>query len=156
MKEQIAQLKELWKLENAASTTATENKIASFYSKNNLLIPNDLVVYFKLLNGTNEGYDEKFFQFYSFKQFKSVNEELKYWRGIPDYTNIVNTLNNHESFFIVADYFFHLFAYAIRLYQDESTKNEVLVICGDQYKRIANSFSEFIDLYLSESIELQL
>jgi hypothetical protein len=157
MQKQIDKLKVLWEIEgDAIFIPATDNQILSFQSKNNLVIPKDLAEYFILLNGTNERYDERFFQFYSFDQFKNIDEELKNWGGVPDYRNIVNTLLDYETYFVFADYSFHMFSYAIRLYPNETSKNEVLVVCGDQYSHIANSFSEFIDLYIVESIELQL
>jgi hypothetical protein len=55
---------------------------------------------------------------------------------------------NYKNCFVIANYSCHLFAYAIRLYPDKADINEVYVVCGDEYKVIANSFTEFIDLYL--------
>ena len=154
---QLEKLKWTWVSENTAvSTPATNAELFSFQSENNLVIPKDLTTYFKSLNGTNEEYDNRFFQFYSISQFQSIKEELKNWEGIPDYSNIVNTLSDYKTYFVFADFSFHMFSYAIKLYSENSTKNEVLVICGDEYKKIANFFSEFIELYLNNSIELQL
>lgn len=115
-----------------------------------------MINYFKLLNGTQEEYDGSLFQFYSIGQVKKVKDEYKDWLGIPNYKNIVNTLIESEDYFVVANYSFHLFSYVIKLYPQNSVKNEILVICGDEYKIIANSFSEFIEFYLNDSIELQL
>jgi len=121
-----------------------------------LLLPNDLVTYFNQINGSNDEYDNRFYRFYPFSNFKSINDNLKNWNGTPDYSNIVNTLPDFESYFVFADYSICIFSYAIKLYPDFSLINQVLVICGDEYKVIANSFSDFIDLYLDDSIELQL
>lgn len=59
-------------------------------------------------------------------------------------------------FIVFADFQFDFFAYAIRLYSRTSVKNEVFVLCGNEFKQIADSFSGFIDLYMADSIELQL
>jgi hypothetical protein len=40
---------------------------------------------------------------------------LAQWDGVPDYSNIVNTLDQYENCFVFADYISHLFSYAIRL-----------------------------------------
>jgi len=157
MKNRIEKLKETWELENISGLKfITEDEISFFQTENNLLIPIDLVEYFKILNGGNEEYDDRFFKFYSLSNFKSINDDLKNWNGVPDYSNIINTLEDYKSYYVFADYSFCMFSYAIRLYADVSVVNQVLVVCGDEHKIIANSFSEFIDLYLNNSIELQL
>ncbi len=66
-----------------------------------------------------------------------------------------NTLEGYKNCFVFGDYMFHIFSYAIRLNSSESGKNEIYIICGDKYKVIANSFSDFVRLYVSDSIELQ-
>lgn len=157
MKSKIGYFKEIWELENGTiSILPTNDEIIAFQSKNNVLFPYDLMEYFRILNGSNNEYDDRFFRFYSLSNFKSINDELKYWNGIPDYSNIVNTLTEYKSFYVFADFSFCMFSYAIKLYPDTKDNNLVLVLCGDKYRVIANSFSEFIDLYLNNSIELQL
>jgi hypothetical protein len=157
MKNRIMKLKDYWELGNiSCPKLISENEILSFQSKNNLVIPTDLVDYFKNLNGSNDEYDDKFYKFYSLSTFKSINDDLKNWKGVPDYSNIINTLADYKYYFVFADFSFTMFSYAIRLYVENSFRNEVIVLCGDEYKIIANSFSEFIDLYLNDSVELQL
>ncbi len=77
------------------------------------------------------------------------------WNGVPDYSNIVNTLEGFQDCFVFADHMFHLFAYAIRLNKESAVKNEVYAICGDQYKIIAGNFTEFMKLYTTQPDELQ-
>jgi len=60
-----------------------------------------------------------------------------------------------ENCFVFADYMSHLFAYAIRLYQHSEDFNEVYLICGDKYKIVASSFSEFLKLYFDDSMDLK-
>lgn len=154
---QLEQLKRKWVLEGVdLSKLASDEEILHFQSKNNVILPEDLLLFFKTLNGTQEQYDGSLFQFYSICQLKSIKEEYKDWKGIPSFQRIVYTLKESESYYAFANQNFHLFTYAIKLYNEQSTFNEVLVVCGDEYKKIADSFSEFIDLYLKESIELQL
>lgn len=157
MRNRIDILKETWELESISSLKfITEDEISLFQTENNLLIPSDLVEYFKVLNGSNEEYTDRFFKFYSLSNFKSINDDLKNWNGVPNYSNIINTLDDYKSYYVFADYSFCMFSYAIKLYADVSISNQVLVLSGDEYKIIANSFSEFLDLYMINSIELQL
>lgn len=156
MNQNLQHLKELWKEENLLTAQLTASiEISLFQAEKNLIVPIDLLEYFLLLNGTNDHYDKNFFKLYGFNQFKCINDELKNWRGIPDYSDIVNTLQNSDKYFPLADYMIHMSSYVIRLYENETTKNEILVVCGDAYKQIASSFSEFIDLYLKDANELQ-
>ena len=135
--------------------TSLEN-ISLFESKNNIIVPEDLKTYFKILNGTNGSYDSLFFEFYSVDRIKRIDDEYKDWEGIPDFNNIINTLQNFKHYYVFANYSFHLFAYCINLNVESPLRNSVLVVCGDKYKVIANSFTEFVGLYLEESISLQL
>lgn len=133
----------------------SEQALIEFQETKNLIIPHDLTEYFLTLNGLREKYDENFFCFNSFDQFETVEAILKDWKS-PDYRNLVNTLPEHQQCFIIADNMFHLFTYAIKLYPATSEKNEVYILFGDEYKIVANSFTEFIALYLEDPDQLQL
>lgn len=126
----------------------------SFETATGLKLPEDLKAYFNSVNVTPEAYDKDMFFFYSFSEFISVETKLKPWNGIPDYSNIVNTLENHAQCFVFADYMIQLFTYAIRLNSNNSSVNEIYIICGDKHKVIATSFSGFMKLYDEQSIEL--
>ncbi len=60
----------------------------------------------------------------------------------------------HDMVFILFGQFLYRYNF-IYLYQIDTDKDEIYVICGDQYKLIAESFSEFIELY-NNAIELQM
>ena len=113
---QIEKLKKVLVSEDIAeSIPASNQELLFFQNTNGVTLPNDLVEYFNLVNGTNEKYDARFFHFYSLRQFKNIGEELKNWDGLPDYSGIVTTLNDYKKYFVFADYSFHMFSYAIRL-----------------------------------------
>lgn len=157
MNVQIARLKELLGTKNyEAVDPKFNNKLLLFESANGLLLPPDLVEYFRLLENTSDKVAPNLYEFYPLHQFTSVKNGLAYWSGIPDYGNIVNTLEGCEYCFAFADYQFHLFTYVIRLHQHYEGVNEIYVICGDKYKMIAKSFSAFLDLYFDDSTELSL
>lgn len=154
---QIARLKKLLGTKSYKEVDIKfNNKLLLFESTNDLVLPPDLAEYFKLLNNTADKIDANLYEFYTVDQFKSIKNGLASWRGVPDYGNIVNTLEGYENCFVFADYLFHLFTYAIRLNQHSAGVNEIYVICGDKYKIIARSFSDFLDLYFNDSPELSL
>ena len=154
----LEKLKIKWLLNDAKPFYIARNEeINYFLSVNNVLMPKDLLEYFKVLNGTGGEYDDNFFQFYSLLQFKKISDEFKDWEnGIQNYRNLEKTLPYFDNYYVFANYFNFLFTYAIRLYPHNDKTNEILVLCGDEYKKIANSFSEFIDLYLNDSEQLLL
>jgi hypothetical protein len=122
-------------------------KIDLFQLKNQLVIPNDLVEYFKLTNDEIDAYNLDMFVFYKFDEFKSVKEEVGNFGGIPDYRKIVQTLPFHESCFVFAEWMIHSAVYAIRLNNDNSYGNEIYAISGHYFEVVANSFTDFLEIY---------
>lgn len=131
-----------------------ENNFKAFYSKYSLSMPDDLTTYFKLQSNSINSLNKELFTFYTFDQFLSIDEDLALWNGVPNYSNLVNVIVDSQNCFVFADYSIHLLAYAIRLYPDKKNINEIYLLCGDKYKTIAKSFSEFLSLYFSDSLEL--
>jgi len=118
-----------------------------FQFRNKLIIPDDLAAYFMLNDSEIDDYNQDMFIFYKFDEFKSVEEEVGDFGGVPDFRNIINTLPQHQDCFIFADYSITVSVFAIRLCEEKSEINEIYSILGDQYKIVAKSFSEFIALY---------
>lgn len=132
---------------------AIEEDILDFEKNKEVAMPNDIKEYFKTVNGSAE-YDEFFFKFQSIYNFKSIAEELQYHDGVPDYSNIASKLPGYDKCFVLCDFEFHLMTYAIRLFEIKSDSNPVYVICGDEYRLIANTFSDFLCLYFNQSEKL--
>lgn len=150
----LKELKEKWFTENALYGSAEgEENLLLFQKKNKMILPLDLIEYFKSLNGTGGEYTNDLFEFYSIDRIQIVKDELKEYKGCPDYSDLLD-MDEISGLYVFANYNFNLFAYAIKLYPGLSTENEVYILCGDKYKKIANSFSEFIELYLNDSREL--
>ena len=84
----------------------------------------------------------------------SFDKEYGDWIGIPNYSELLTTLEFCDQLYVFANYQCHLFSYAIHLHPSASQQNDVYILCGKDYRIIANSFSEFIKLYLEDSIEL--
>jgi len=128
-----------------------DEQLNLFQFRHKLIIPDDLISYFKLTGSEIDNYNHDMFTFFKFDEFKSVKEEVGDYGGIPNYKNIVNTLPEHENCFVFAEYSIYVHVFAIRLCENKSTYNEVYAICGDEYKLIASSFNEFIKLYKENS-----
>lgn len=153
----IAQIVQNWRLQNIpASVPAQKVDIELFQEKNKLKIPLDMIHYFETVNGTNDLYDESFFKFYSLKYFERIDKKFHDWEGIPNYKDILNSFPDYKKFFVFADYQLHLFSYAIHLNENTSSINQIYVICGNEFKIVAQSFTEFLELYLKKTTELFL
>jgi hypothetical protein len=149
MKENLARLEVFWSFSDTWKK-ASEFELSSFQEKYNVIIPDDMKMYFAALNGTGPYWDENLLTFYPLSDVKSIGEDLINYGGSPNYTNLSNTLDHYRDCFVFADYSLNVFAYAIRLYSKPTESNEVYTVCGDEYKVIANSFKEFIGLYLQD------
>lgn len=152
----LKELREKWRIENALYGSAADTKcLLSFQERNKVIISKDLIEYFKSLNGTGGEYTNELYEFYSIDRIVKVKDEFKNWEGIPDYKGLL-AINDISELYVFANFTFNLFVYAIKLYPDFSDENEVYILCGEKYQKIANSFSEFVELYLSDSKELKL
>lgn len=152
MSSPLITLKKCWldaDLINDAVTS--QEQISLFEVDNNLLIPEDLNIYFSEVNGTSGNYDDNLFCFCSFTDFKKVYDEMKDWKGLPHYVDTINSLTNSNNYYIIADYQFHLIIYAIELNREKRDVNLVVAICGEEAKVVATSFLDFIQLYLQDS-----
>jgi hypothetical protein len=152
----LKKLKEKWERENVNDFhLVDEDSIEIFQNKNNVVLPNDLKEYFKVLNGTGGECTDELYEYYSIERIKKVSEEFQEWKGVPNYQSLIE-LTEMQNLFVFSNFSFNLFAYAIKLYPEKVNVNEVYVLCGEEYKRIADTFSDFLELYLIDSIELQL
>ena len=133
----------------ASQSLATESDIQRFRDTHKLQLPDDLVEYFKTVNGTDSKYDENFFQFYSLENFRSIEQMYHIWEGIPDYKAVTKVLPDHQNCFVISDYSIHAISHAIRLSPVESQGNDVYAICGATYTQVARSFTEFATLYVN-------
>lgn len=142
-------------IEKNVPSLTIESEILQFQKSTGVTLPEDLKEFLRVTNNLENSYNDRLYRFFSLKSFKSIDEELKFFNGVPDYSNIINTLTEYKECYVFADYMFHMFAYAIRLKNTKSDENEIYIICGDEYKIIASSFTGFIELYQSDSIKLQ-
>ena len=112
----------------------------------------------KYLNGNNvclDEYDDRLFRFYSWGNVKNVKDRLSNQKGIPNCTNIVSTMQEHDNCYVFADYMFSMFFYGIILKKDSEQYGKVYIISGDEFKLLADSFEDFIELHTQDSLLLQ-
>ncbi|HEX8350365.1 MAG TPA: SMI1/KNR4 family protein [Hymenobacter sp.] len=151
----LSELNTLWEKAKIKSVvTATEEQLKNFEESYKLKLPQDLRDYFANVNGTEGESDDGFFTFCTFNQFQSIQQVLRDWYGVPKHSDIIQKIDHSETCYVFADYSICLFAYAIRLHHEVGSENEVYAICGGEYRIIAKSFSEFINLYLQKSDQL--
>jgi cell wall assembly regulator SMI1 len=130
-------------------------QIEAFESRYHVCLPPDLREYFKSVDGMDEGDgDAEWFFFHPLQAVKSVPEELAHIRGFPDYTEIVRTLPDSHSWFVIVDFVFRSAAFAIRLSDDAVPTPVRWIGDGTHHHVVAPSFSDFLEAYLAEPLNL--
>lgn len=141
----VEKLTEYWASKNIPSNAgATPDSIRSFEVAHRAAFPEDFREYLLRLNGLatfGAGTDPQGFGFLPLRRIRPVAEE-EYPAGYEG-----------RGYFVFAEYLDWSWAYAIRL-ADEDATGEVIHILTLQPKRVAPSFTAFIDLYLVDSPEL--
>lgn len=129
-----------------------EVHVQEFESKYQVIMPLDLKDYFLHVDGMkmtlDDCKDNEGFSFWPLSRVKTVPEEMSRL-GSGHYT-----IQGLESFFVFADYFDWSWAYAIQLSSDLSAQNQVILIGKETPITIADSFTDFVDLYIADAPEL--
>jgi hypothetical protein len=130
------------------------DEIKAFQNNYNVEIPQDLRDYYLEVNGSGNKILNNLYEFYTINRTKKIHEELINWRGIPDYSKL--NFDGIENIFVFGQYEFNLYAFGIELHRNPCSINKVFILCGEDFKIIANSFTEFIDLYLNRLEEIYI
>lgn len=147
-------LKTYWQSQNMLLPLGiSPERIIRFETQHQVLLPSDMRDYFVAVNGMvmhiPHDQDQNGFTFFPLEEIRTVEQESQRIK------NASILFSGAESFFIFCDYLTWCWVYAIHLSNEQAKSNRVVIV-GSQQKEpvIANSFSEFIDLYLCDSPKL--
>lgn len=140
-----------WKNQGLALANGnSEEALTEFESKNSVLLPSDMRHYFAAANGmpNNSGsdVDSNGFRFWALDQIRplpSAGAEA----GVP-----IPAVEDPSRYFVFADYFDWSWAYAIDL--GGGHVQRVIHVGTVEPKIVAQSFAEFVDLYVEDAREL--
>jgi|SRR5882762_603786 len=128
-----------------------EDKLATFEKRTGVVLPADMRTYFTVVDGMRSewpgDHDPQGFSFWGLGRLSWLPEEFaeKSPQGVG--------FPGFEDFYAFADYLNWSWAYAIRLLAI-SERNQVILVGKDTPELVAESFSEFVDLYLVDSPSL--
>jgi hypothetical protein len=124
-------------------------QLDSFESKHGVVLPEDLRDYFLCVNGMpHDVVDDGMIRFWMLEELQPLPQ------GAPAFSD-PSYIQHPESLFLFADYSIWAHAYAIRLGSVSSLQShEVIIIGYESPVTIAQSFSEFVDRYLTEKDHL--
>lgn len=147
-------LKRHWKSKNLRiAHGASKQDLQTFEARYGVVLPKDFRDYFLSVDGmlqiANHECDPDGFGFYPLVRVKNVVEEYAELSKMTP-----SNASNPQTYFVFVDYLQWSWAYAIRLSNDVSQLNEVIHVGTIRPKVIANSFSEFVDMYLKDAREL--
>jgi hypothetical protein len=130
---------------------ATERKLKAFEYQYRVLLPPDLRNYFSTVNGMSlywpDSQDKEGFSFWPLEKVKNVQEEAEN-HSVKEVFEFPDAI----SYFIFADYLDWSWSYAIRLSNSVSESTPVFLIGKEIVPiQVANSYSEFVELYFADS-----
>ena len=122
----------------------SEEQLTLFEGEFGVVLPQDLRGYFLCVNGMPpEVVDDGMIRFWTLGEVKPLRQ------AAPDYSDS-RYIKSPESVFLFSDYSMWAHAYAIRLGRIPMEHNEVVIIGYKSPMRVANSFSNFVNAYLTD------
>jgi len=134
------------------SKGCSPSDVQRFELENRVTLPEDFRLYFLNVNGmlpdAREDCDRNGFCFWPLSGVKSVVKELALHSS-----SIPGSAEDHV-YFVFADYFQWSWAYAIRLLEVATGPNPVIHVGTLKPKVVADSFTQFVELYLLDAEQL--
>ena len=124
---------------------ASESEIRSFESRYGLDLPGDLRIYFRSVNGLVQSggvdTDREGFAFWPLEKVQPMPTVC------TEFQEAVPPVPDPQAYFVFADYLQWSWAYAIRL----GTSGNPVIFVGAEGGVVANSFTEFVALYVQDA-----
>ena len=121
----------------------SEAELDVFEAKHSVVLPADFRDYFRCVNGMPPGEVDD-----GMTRFWMLEEVTPLPKGAPEYA-ARDYVENPETLFLFADYSIWAHAYAIRLGKTALNSNEIVIIGSESPELISDSFSGFVDAYLT-------
>lgn len=146
----LIKLKNYWDKSGVRyQSPATIKLIEQFQDQNHILLPNDVLGFYSMFNGFDDGaVDNDIISFWSLQRIKRVPDILSDYGGMPDYREIVHNLPNNDNYFVFADFLSFSHVYAVKLLPNRINSQVIWISSGKDFGNVTNTFSEFISLYL--------
>ena len=135
----------------AVRSGVSPEAIAEFEHRNDVVLPDDFMTYFLMIDGMGERHtcDSDFFGFWRFQDLITIADDL------PDRSDIFD--QSHD-YFMFADHSISLPTFAIRLSNEKSTPTPVAGVYSDfgalDVEDFFESFTDFVSVYLRNPTEL--
>jgi hypothetical protein len=144
---------EYWRSRNLPIQKACkEDDIRSFETRYKIALPPDMREYFLNVNGmtTNfPGYqDDDGFSFWPLERVRTIAEDNE----APALRHL--RLTEEDSFFLFCDYMDWSWSYAVKIPPAPGVAEGIYLLCCRNPVKIADSFSDFVALYLGQSGQL--
>ena len=137
-------LKRHWAAHNVdINAGVAKAELDAFEARHRVVLPEDVRDYFLCVNGmAPDEVDDGTIRFWMLAELQPLTQ------GAPAFADS-SYIQNPESLFLFADYSLWAHAYAIRLGSAPLPSNEVVIIGYDTPVIACTSFSEFVDIYLT-------
>jgi hypothetical protein len=147
------QLIESWRSQNLPIQKACEeDDIRSFETRHRMALPPDIREYFLKINGMTPYYpgyqDKEGFSFWTLETMRTLAEDNK----AAGRRHV--RLREEDSLFLFCDYMDWCWAYAVKILPGSGAAEGIYLVCCRDPVKIADSFSDFVRLYLERSDQL--
>jgi len=147
------QLIESWRSQNLPiQKTCEEDDVRSFETRHRIALPPDMREYFLNVNGMAPYWpgdqDKEGFSFWPLERIGTIAKENEAL-GRP-----FSRLTEEDSLFLFCDYMGWSWAYAVKILPGSGAAEGIYLVCCHNPVKIADSFSDFVRLYLEQSDQL--
>ena len=130
-------------------------EIETFESRYQVRLPHDSRAFYSTIDGIKEWEtDPDHFSFFQLSKVKNVTEELAHFGGIPDYREIVLSLEESQRWYVIVDFLITSAVYAIRLSATDDPTPILWIGDGQNHRIVASSFSAVLEAYLANPHDL--
>ena len=136
-----------------------DHRIGELEGRCHIRMPADLRSYFMTMNGSAGEYAYGIIRFWNLNDFKSVEEEMRNKSSVASqimYAYRDKPVENAAQYFIFADCMIDSQFYAIHLTSALDGLSRIILLDGSEPVKVADTFSQFIDLYITSPERLRL
>ena len=128
---------------NVLTRAVPSSEITQLETRYGISLPEDFKEYLKASCPAGETLDENYTTWWEFHRIQNIPDKYNHQISNP-------AIEAHKSqYLFFADYLMWCYAWAISCTDDEN-RGKIALIGGTTDRFVANNFSEFVDLYLSD------
>jgi len=128
---------------------ASDDILSSFERDHEIQLPSEVAAFYRSINGA-ESFGDSLFELWPLMQVGSVPEVVAPWQN---FGRLAQVLPGSTHYFVFADCMIWSQLLAVRL-RPPTSSTEVVWLCGSAYAKVAASFSDFWEKFISHPADV--